>query len=285
MTPLRAEMIKKLELNRLATNTSKAYLRSVEGLASHYGCRPDRLSREQIESYLHYLQVERELAWGSCNVAACGLLFFYTKVLGWQSFTLQLPPRKREKTLPVVLSRNEVRRLLEALKNPKHRALLMTTYSAGLRVSEVVKLQVTDIESERGTIRVEQGKGFKDRRTILSHHLLGELRAYWKIERPSVWLFPGADRSRPLTRSAAQRVFYSAKKAAGIKRGRGIHTLRHCFATHMIENGVDSTVVQSMLGHRNISTTARYLHISKEFLAKVKSPLDLVYSDRLVDSE
>lgn len=285
MTPLREEMIKRLELERLAPNTQDAYLRSVEDLARYYWCPPDRLSLEQIQDYLHYLLVDRELAWSSCNVAACGLSFLYTKVLGRESFRLDLPPRKRPKRLPEVLSQGEVLRLIEATTNPKHCVLLMTTYSAGLRVSEVVNLKVTDIEGDRGTIRVEQGKGWKDRRTHLSEHLLKELRAYWRIERPPVWLFPGQDRSRPMAKGTAQKIYYGAKKAAGINRGGGIHSLRHAFATHMLEQGVDSSVIQSMMGHRNISTTARYLHVSQRHLAKLNNPLDALFSNDAADPE
>jgi len=284
MTPLRKEMIKQLELARLSKSTQDAYVRSVEGLVRHYARRPDRLSVEQIRSYLHYLLVERRLAWSSCNVAACGLLFFYTKVLGRGSLRLYLPPRTRKKKQPEVLSRGEVRRLFEATTNPKHRALLMTTYGGGLRVSEVVRLKLADIDSERMAIRVVQGKGCKDRRTILSPRLLAQLRAYWKIDRPPMWLFPGSDVDKAMARGTAQKFYYGAKKAAGIRRAGGIHTLRHSFATHMLEDGVDSSLIQAMLGHANISTTAKYLHVSHRHLAKVRSPLDTLFEDRSVDS-
>ena len=150
----------------------------------------------------------------------------------------------------------------------------MTTYGAGLRVSEVVRLRVTDIFADRWTIRVAQGKGRKDRWTILSKHLLVELRDYWTIDSPPEWLFPGKDINRPMSRAAAQQVYYRAKMLAKIRRGKGIHTLRHCFATHLLEDGVDSAVIQSLLGHKNISTTSRYLRISQRHLKGVKSPLD-----------
>lgn len=284
MTLLRQEMIRQLQLQRLATNTQLAYVRAVMGLAGHYGRSPDQITAEEIRTYLHHLLVERELSWSSCNVAACGIGFFYTKVLGWNPVRLDLPPRTRPKTLPQVLSREEVRRLLAAPKNQKHRALLMTAYGGGLRVSELVSLKLTDIESGRMTIRVEQSKGRKDRRTILSEHLLRQLRAYWRIERSPMWLFPGPKLDRPLTRASVHNIYHSAKKAAGITRGKGIHTLRHTFATHMLEDGVDSTVIQSMLGHAYISTTARYLHVSRRHLATVKSPLDTLFSDETATS-
>lgn len=274
MTPLREKMIRELELARLAPPTRYAYLHAVEGLASYYRRAPDRISTEEVRAYLHHELVERELAWSSCNVTACGLAFFYTKVLHQDGFRLELPPRTRPKTLPEILSREEVAALLEAPSNPKHRALLKTTYSAGLRVSEVVHLKLTDIDSTRMMIRVEQGKGRKDRYVPLSERLVGELREYWKIRRPPVWLFPGQSISRPMTRGAAHRVYDHAKKAAGIVRGRGIHTLRHCFATHLLEAGTDSTVIRQVLGHAYLSTTARYLHVSARHLATIRSPLD-----------
>jgi len=274
MTPLRQEMIRQLQLQRLATNTQLAYVRAVKGLAEHFDRPPDLINLKEILAYLHHLLIERELSWSTCNVAACGIAFFYSKVLGWESIRIDLPPRTRPKTLPEVLSRQEVKRLLDAPRNPKHKALLMTAYGGGLRASEVVRLKLTDIESDRMTIRVEQGKGRKDRHTVLSTHLLRELRAYWRIERPPVWLFPGPDLDRPLTRCSVHNIFHAAKASAGITRGKGIHTLRHCFATHMLEDGVDSTVIQAMLGHAYISTTARYLHVSRRHLATATSPLD-----------
>ena len=160
-------------------------------------------------------------------------------------------------------------------------AILTTTYAAGLRVSKVVHLKITDINSQRMMIRVEQGKGRKDRYTLLSKRLLSELRAYWKQDRPAVWLFPGQIPGRPLTTSAAQRAYNQARRTAGIQRGRGIHSLRHAFATHMLEAGVDLRTIQVLLGHRSISTTQRYLQVANHKLAKIQSPLDLL---RLPDS-
>jgi integrase/recombinase XerD len=278
MTPLRERMTKELELARLAPNTQLSYLRAVEGLARFYWRPPDQLSVEEIRAYLHHQLVERGLAWSSCNVTACGLGFFYTKVLGLDGFCVELPPRTRPKKLPEVLSREEVAALLEVPRNPKHRALLKTTYGAGLRVSEAVHLKVNDIDSKRMTIRVEQGKGRKDRYTALSERLLAVLREYWKIQRPRLWLFPGTDLNRPMTSSAALRIYLRASRAAGISRGRGIHTLRHCYATHLLEDGVDSAVIRRLLGHAQMSTTDRYLHVSQRHLAQVRSPLDTLPS-------
>lgn len=274
MTPLRKEMIKELELARLAENTRYAYVKSVEGLAKYYWRSPDQITEEEIRDYLHYLLVKRKLAWSSCNVAACGLSFFYSNVVPRESFHLELPPRKRPKKLPVVLSREEVRQLFAAVSNPKHRALLMATYGGGLRVSEVVNLKVRDIDGKRMVIRVEQSKGWKDRETILGERLLKELRAYWRITQPRDWLFPGSDINKAMVRATAQRAYYKAKDAAGIRRGAGIHTLRHSFATHALEDGIDSSLIQKMMGHAHISTTTTYLHVSHRHMGNVKSPLD-----------
>jgi integrase/recombinase XerD len=173
------------------------------------------------------------------------------------------------------MSVEELQRLFTSAANPRHRALLMTTYAAGLRVSEVVRLQPADIESDRMLIRVNQGKGRKDRYTLLSARLLAELRTYWKLYRPTAWLFPGKDATQPLPIATAQKLYYHAKRAAGITHGKGIHTLRHCFATHLLEAGVDLRTIQLLLGHRSIDTTTRYLHITRQHLAKVHSPFDL----------
>jgi integrase/recombinase XerD len=187
MTPLRAQMIRDMQLQRLAPKTQKAYITAVAGLARFYQCSPDRLRPEQIRTYLHHLLVERRLAWSSCHQAAAGLKFFYTKTLGWDVLHLDLPPRTGRLQLPQVLSIEELQRLFTSPKNPRHRVLLMTTYAAGLRVSEVVRLKLTDIASDRMLIRVEQGKGRKDRYTLLSTRLLTELRAYWRLYRPAPW--------------------------------------------------------------------------------------------------
>lgn len=276
MTPLRAQMTRDMELQRLAPKSQKAYIAAVAGLAKFYGCSPDHLSPDQIRAYLHHLLVERHLAWSSCNQVACGLKFFYVTTLGWDALHLNLPPRTGRRLLPHLMSVEELQRLFTSAPNPKARALLMTTYAAGLRVGEVVRLHLTDIESDRLLIRVNQGKGRKDRYTLLSARLLAELRAYWKLYRPASWLFPGQDATQPMPIATAQKLYYRAKRAAGITHGKGIHTLRHCFATHLLEAGVDLRTIQLLLGHRSIDTTTRYLHISRQHLAKVHSPFDLL---------
>jgi site-specific recombinase XerD len=204
------------------------------------------------------------------------LRFLYVKTLGRDELDLKLPRCRREQKLPEVLSGEEVERVLTALSNPKHRALLMTTYAAGLRVGEVVRLQLTDINSARMVIHVRQGKGYKDRFTLLSRRLLDELRAYWKIERPPIWLFPGQDPKTHLNRATAGKIYQQAKRDAGVKRRGGIHTLRHCFATHLLESGVDPRTLQILLGHRSLKTTVRYLQVTRDHALSVRSPLDLL---------
>jgi integrase/recombinase XerD len=227
---------------------------------------------------LHHLLEERKLAWSPCNVTAAAIRFFSVETLAWSPLKLHLPPRPAHQRLPQVLSLDEVERLLTCTRNPKHRALLMTTYSAGLRVSAVVHLQVTDSESapERMLIRINQGKGKKDRYTLLSSCLLQALRAYWRLERPTPWLFPGHDPKRPMPSGTAGKIYDRARRRAGLAHGSGIHTLRHCFAPHLLDAGVDPRPIQVLLGHGSLKTTARSLHVSRQRLANIKSPLDLL---------
>src|SRR4029450_8581902 len=198
MTPLRAKMIHDMQLQRLAPKTQKAYVTAVASLAKFYQGSPGRLRPEALRTYLHHLLVERRLAWSSCNQAAAWLQFFYTKTLGWDVLHLHLPPRTGRSQLPQILSIQGLQRLFMHAKNPRHRILLMTTYAAGLRVGEVVRLKLTDIESERMLLRIEQGKGRKDRYTLLSPRLLPELSASWRLSRPAPWLFTGRDPQKPM---------------------------------------------------------------------------------------
>jgi len=277
MTALRAKMIQQMQLRRLAPGTQDVYVRAVADFARFYKRPPDQLTADDIRGYLHHLLVDRKLAWSTCNVTAAALRFLYVDTLGWTPLQLNLPPRTDRKRLPHVLSIEELQHLFTQTANPKHRALLMTTYAAGLRVSEVVRLQVTDIESDRLLIRVNQGKGNKDRYTLLSPQLLVELRAYWKLVRSPQWLFPGAHRNRPMPSSTARKIYERARRLANIQRGSGIHTLRHSFATHLFDAGVDPRTIQVLLGHRSLATTARYLQVSRQHLTNVRSPFDLLH--------
>ncbi len=276
MSELRTRMLNQMILRGFSPNTQKSYVGSVKGLAEYYATPPDQLNAEQIQNYLLYLTTDKGLAWSSVNVAVSGIRFFYFNTLGWDHLQLPIPERKQPQQLPEVLSVEEVELLLDASSNPKHRILLRTAYATGLRVSELVHLQVSDIHSQRMLIRVDQGKGRKDRYTLLSARLLAELRDYFRMARPQTWLFPSPRIEGPISRSAAQDAYDKAKQRAGITRGRGIHTLRHCFATHLLEAGVDLKTIQELLGHRSILTTARYLRVSRKTLAATRSPLDLL---------
>ena len=274
MTAMREKMIKEMTLRRLAANTQRAYLDSVTGLARYYNESPEKMNKQMIQDYLFHLVKDRKLQWSSCNTIINGLRFFYTKTLGMDAASLSIPTQKKSKQLPEVLSTEEVESLLVAASNQKHRTLLMSTYAAGLRVSEVVNLKLTDIESKRMMIRVSQGKGNKDRYTILSKRLLEELRIYYKRYRPSEWLFSGRKPGQPMPKSTAAAIYYNVKEKAGIKRGKGIHTLRHCFAIHMLEAGVDLRTIQVLMGHSSIMTTVLYLKVSRKHISSTQSPLD-----------
>jgi len=270
-------MIQDMQLRRFSPHTQEAYVRAVAGLAQFYHQSPDQLNPEQVRAYLLHLMVKRQLSWSSCNVVASGLQFFYSVTLAQKGVHLEIPPRKTPHILPEILSAQELERLFLAPKNLKQRTLLMTTYAAGLRVSEVVHLKIHDVDSQRMLIRVEQGKGRKDRYTILSPRLLRELRQYWKQYRPPLWLFSQkGSAARPLSTSGAQHTYYTAKKKAKIVKGRGIHCLRHCFATHLLEAGVDVRKIQALMGHTSIRTTMLYLQVTQKQLMAVQSPLDLL---------
>ncbi len=276
MGVLRDKMVRDMELRGFSARTQEAYLYSVAGLAKHYNQSPDQIDAQMVRDYLHHLLTERHLAWSTVNVAIAGVRFFYMQTLGRGEFSMAIPPRKTPRRLPQIPSRKELERLFESVSNLKHRALLMTTYAAGLRVSEVVSLQITDIDSERMMIRVANGKGKKDRYTILSPRLLEELRAYWRRHRPDPYLFFAQGSNRPLTRDSAGQVFTNAKKKAGIQKRGGIHMLRHAFATHLLEAGVDLRTIQLLMGHSSLRTTARYFHLTRKTIGATQSPLDLL---------
>jgi len=275
MTPLRQQMIRELELHRKAPKTIKAYVTAVAQLAEYHRRSPETISVAEVRDFLHHLIAVRKLAFSSVNQKAGGIRFFYQHVLGREEFELKVP-MKRSGRLPQPLGRTEVARLIEVTRNVKHRALLMTCYATGLRVGELVRLRLDDIHADRMLIRVDQGKGRKDRYTLLSPRLLSELRAYWRIERPHGWLFLNRGRNDHLPVGTAQKIYELCKLRAGITRGRGIHSLRHSFATHLLEAGVDLPTIQRLLGHTSLTTTAKYLHVTSKHLSGTHSPLDLL---------
>ena len=282
MTALRQKLIRELELRRLQPNTVKQYVASVAGLAEFYGRSPEKISREEVRSYLHYLIVERKLAADTCNGKVVAIRYLYQQVLGQTDFELNVRC-KRPGKLPEPISRQEVCRLFDATVNLKHRLLLMTTYAGGLRGCEVVRLQPRHIHSDRMLIRIEQGKGCKDRYTLLSQALLEQLRSYWRKYQPGQWLFPNATKTGPMSVHNARRIYYRIKIRAGIQHGHGIHTLRHSFATHLLEAGVRLPVIQLLLGHSNISTTMKYIHVTEQHLSTVQSPLDLLRLPNVIE--
>jgi site-specific recombinase XerD len=272
---LRDRMIRDMQIRRFSKSTQAVYLREVAGLANHFHRSPDRLDQQLLQDYVLFLLTERKLAWSSVNVVTAALRFFYTVTLDRRDLALAIPPRKTPRHLPQVLSAAELRRLFD-VENPKHRVFLMTTYAGGLRVSEAVRLRVSDVDSHRMMIRVEGGKGEKDRYTILSQRLLEELRTYWQLYRPQPWLFPGRQPGTSITIRTTQQVFTSAKTRAAISKPGGIHLLRHSFATHLLEAGVDLRTIQLLMGHSSIVSTVRYLQLTRKTLDPTQSPLDLL---------
>lgn len=278
MSKLRTRMIDDMTLRGMAAKTQDGYVRAVAQLAVYYHRSPDRISDREVQSYLLHLMRERKLSWSSCNVAVHGLRFFYHQTLGREKTTFHIPGPRKPSRLPEILSQEEVARLFAHTRLPRHRVLLRTAYAAGLRVNELVHLRVCDIDSERMTIRVEQGKGAQDRYTLLSPRLLTELRSYWQLERPSPWLFPTrrGKAPRPMHYGTAERIYVAAKQRASIAKAGNIHALRHAFATHLLEAGTDLHTIQRLLGHHHITSTMRYLHLARKNVTDRTSPLDLL---------
>jgi len=279
MTELRKKMIRVMELNNLSKNSQKSYLNSVSGISRYYMQSPDQLTKEMIEDYLLYLKKEKQCALTTVGTAITGLRFFYNHVVGDEQLAPCCKFAKTPRKLPTVLSQQEIFSIFDATDNLKHRVMLMTTYSAGLRATEVLALKPEHIDSERMLIKVT-GKGDKQRYTLLSKKLLPELRDYYKQYRPKVYLFPSPKKTTPLGYEAIRAIYDKARKKAGIKKGAGIHTMRHSFATHLLEAGYDIRKIQVLLGHTRLSTTIIYLHVSRKTLSAIPSPLDLIDPDK-----
>jgi site-specific recombinase XerD len=267
-------MVDDMTLRNFTPATIEAYVRCVARFARHFRSSPDLLGPEQVRAYLLHLLQERHVSLSYYKLTRCALRFFYRETLGRDDVPQSLAPVKQPRTLPVVLGPDELARFFAAVKNLKHRALLMTAYAAGLRVSEVTRLRVTDIDSARMVIRVRHGKGQKDRYVMLSPRLLEGLRAYWRAARPGDFLFPGAAADRPLTTGSVRKVCSRARLAAGLDKHVTVHTLRHSFATHLLESGTDLRTIQVLLGHHSFSTTARYVHVATASLPSTRSPFD-----------
>ena len=274
MGTLRDRMLVDLQLSGAKPRTQKTYLREAENLAKYFNKSPEELGEDDLKVYLLYLMKEKHLSEGTFRFYVAALKFLYRTTLKreWVVEKIRYPRAKRK--LPVVLDLSEVQSLFSVTKNLKHKAILMMTYSSGLRVSKTSRLKLTDIDSKRMMVRIRQGKGGKDRYSILSKTALEHLRHDWRNYRPTEWLFEGAKKDDPITTNSIQLMFYAARKRAGIIKPASIHSLRHSFATHLIEAGTSLHHVQMLLGHRSPSTTTVYLHVSRLNLAQVISPLD-----------
>ena len=273
ISPLRRRMIEDMTIRKLAPKTQASYIRAVRNFTIFLGRSPDQASAEDLRRYQLHL-ASSGVAVPSQNATVTALRFFFTVTLAHGEVTDRMPFVREPRKLPVILSPEEVARLLEAARGLKYRAALSVAYGAGLRASEVVSLKISDIDSTRMVIRVEQGKGRKDRYVMLSAHLLELLRAWWKIARPQGWLFPGQNPVNPLTTRQLNRACYAAAQAAGIDKRVSLHTLRHSFATHLLEQKVDIRVIQVLLGHKKLDTTALYSQVATRTIREVKSPLE-----------
>jgi site-specific recombinase XerD len=267
-------MDRELRIRGMAEQTRATYLGRMRCFVRHFMRPPDQLTAEDVKQYQLFLTKERGVSWNTFNSHVCGIRFFYRHVLAVEWEVEQIPYQRPGKRLPVVLSREEVAALLDAVANLKHRAILMVLYSAGLRASEAIHLRPPDVDSRRMMIRVDQGKGRKDRYVMLSARLLETLRQYWREERPASWLFPGQDPWRPLRRESVNRFFACAKERAGISKRVSPHSLRHAFATHLLERGVNLRVIQRLLGHRSLRSTQIYTHVAENYVRDTVSPLD-----------
>lgn len=278
MKPLREAMIKMMKLRNFAPRTQQAYLTAVEKLARYYKRSPDLITVGEVQDYLIHLQEDQGLSFSSCNQAKSGIVFFFTYVLKNTQLAVTTPGRRTVKKLPQVLSKEEVSNVLNAVPHFRDRLCLELIYSAGLRTEEVIRLKVQDIDSARMTIRIVQGKGHKDRETVLSEKVLLSLREYWACYRPQTYLFPSRHdpADSPMCPSVIRKTFKQAKKKAGVTKAGSLHMLRHSFATHMLEAGYDIKTIQTLLGHNHISTTMIYLHISVGKSSRVVSPLDTI---------
>jgi integrase/recombinase XerD len=279
MGKLREQMKGDLELRGLSPETQKIYLYHVTNFSRYFSRSPYHLGKREVRRYLLYLLREKKVSSSTVNLCYSALKFLYVRTLRREGVMSKIPRLRSTKKLPVVLERQEVESLFSVTENLKHRAILMLIYSSGLRLREASHLKVSDIDSKRMVLRIKQGKGRKDRYTLLSTAALEFLREYWRYYRPHEWLFPGRPADKPLSVRSIQRVFKKARSLAGIRKPATVHTLRHSFATHLLEQGTDLHHIQLLLGHRSLKTTAIYLHVSREELVRIVSPLDFTSSN------
>ena len=274
MTPLRRRMIEDMGVRNLSLKTQRRYIDQIARFAKYFGKSPELLGPEEIRTYQVYLVNTQHVSWSTFNIAVSALRFLYHITLQKDWALDRIPFQRQGRTLPVVLSLSEVSEFLGAVTNLKHRAIFMAAYGAGLRTSEVTHLHVADIDSSRMVIRVQQGKGRKDRYVMLSPKLLEVLREYWKVFHPTDWLFPGRSKDRPISEGTIRAVYENARQASGLRKDVTVRALRHSFATHLLEAGTDVRTIQILLGHRSLQTTARYTHVSANTVCATSSPLD-----------
>jgi site-specific recombinase XerD len=279
-------MSEDMQVRNLALNTQACYVQQVSLFARHFDKSPDQLGPEEIRAYQVYLTNEKQLAPGSILIAVAALRFLY-KVSLKRDWSVEdvIPAPKKPQTLPIVLSPEEVLRFLDCVGSTKHRAILTTCYATGLRISEAVRLTAPDIDSQRMMIRVDQGKGQKDRYVMLSPRLLQILRDWWRVERPQLWLFPGDIPGQHISTDAVEQACQKARRLCAIPKPITPHSLRHAFAVHLLESGTDVRTIQLLLGHRSLATTARYLRIATTKVCATTSPLDLLPNPAPVESE
>src|ERR1700681_1781483 len=273
LSPLRRRMIEDMTVRNLSPATQRSYVHAVSKFSRYFGRPPDRLGLEDVRAFQVHL-VSTGISWPARNWPVCALRFFCGVTLGQGEIPERIPYAREPGKLPVVLSADEVVRFLEAVPSLKTRAALTTAYAAGLRASEAVGLKVGDVDSGRMVIRVEHGKGGTDRYVMLSAQLLGILRTYWRLARPQHWLFPGRDETKPIDVQVLHAACRSACAAAGLAKRVTVHTLRHSFATHLLESGTDIRIIQVLLGHAHLSTTALYTQVATTTIANTTSPLD-----------
>ncbi len=275
MSTLRNQMIQQMQLKGYSSNTIESYLQSIIHLSNYYKLSPDLLTTDQVRHFIQHNLIEKKLSQSTINQLISALKILFIQVLGRQWDDIAIPRARGKFKLPVVLSKNEVMQLLDSLTNLKHRAMLMLAYSAGLRVGELTALKMADIDSGRMQIRVVQAKGNKDRYTLLSVSALEQLRLYYQLFRPAVWLFE-TQKGVAISHRQVQHVFKKALTKAGINKQVSVHALRHSFATHLMEQGVSLAIIRQLLGHKSLRTTSIYLHVQQYALNTVKSPLDFL---------
>ncbi len=276
METYKEQMQRDMVLRNLRPKTQELYHRAARDLEGHFNKPPDQLNEDDVKSFLHAIVTDRRLSQSSLKIHYSALRFLYETTLGKGWVIDRIPYPKTTRMIPHILSKGEIQRIFDATATLKQKAMLMVTYSAGLRAGETARLKITDIDSTRMLIRVEQGKGNKDRHTLLSQVALETLRAYWKEYRPKDWLFPrDTNPVESVPVATIQTAFKRAKRQANVRKPASCHTLRHSFATHLLEADVDLHTIQVLLGHSSIRTTTVYLHVSNKSLAKIVSPLDL----------